>query len=158
ALGESAALADRVEERRAVDELHDVEEAPVDAAGVVEADDVRMPDLGDRLRLGEEDVGVLAGAVLGPEELDRDLAVDELVARAQDDARRSLAEDVGQLVARDRDLLGPRRLERVLDLAPLLLGDDPARDERRLERDRLALFCRTVGAVAERALELGQKN
>ena len=111
--------ADHVGEARAVDVLHDDEVRAVLLAPVVDADDVRVVQVGGGLGLAAEarDEGRVGGE-LGEEDLDRDRPVELEVAGEEHLGHAALAEAAAQLEAAvehggfghrsARTLVGPR--------------------------------------------------
>ena len=76
----------------------DVDEA-AEVAGVVDRDDVRVVDRGDRLRLADEPFAeLLAAAEVGREGLQRRLALEQLVLGLVDEAHAAAAEQPGDPV------------------------------------------------------------
>ena len=84
ALGDGAPVA----QRAAIGELHREVDLLAERADLVDDDDVRVMDLGHRLRLAEQaGLRVEAGARrLGGEQLDRDLAIEVRIVRGVHDA------------------------------------------------------------------------
>ncbi len=123
---------EHVAEVAAADELH-AEEGPLirESPEVVDGDDVGVLEPARELRLAHEARREAAVRALA-QDLDRDLAVEPLVARGVDDGRAAVAHDVAELVpglARDvgRRLLAlaarvvardAERIEDEPDLAP----------------------------------------
>ena len=95
-----AALLDQLLEVGALHVAHrDVDEALV-VAGVVDRDDVRVVDRGDRLRLADEALAeVGAAAELGRERLQRRLALEQQVLGLVDEAHAAAPEQAGDAVA-----------------------------------------------------------
>ena len=73
--GELLLAVEPVAERFALDERHDVVEEAVGLARVEQRQDVRVLEVGRGLDLGQEALGADHGGQLGPQHLDRDLAV-----------------------------------------------------------------------------------
>ena len=87
-------------ERAAVDVLHGDEVGAGVPAPVVDADDVRVAEVGGRLRLAPEaldEVGV--DGELGEQHLDRDLAVEQAVAPEEHVGHAAAPDALAQLVA-----------------------------------------------------------
>ena len=115
---EGALVRDARGERLPVGHVHGQELAPVDLAGVDDADQMRMLDRGRRSRLVQEALAVLVvGRELGLDDLQRDVVDGSLAARPVDGAHRPLAEqaldpvdaeDVARLQLGFRGSLGHR--------------------------------------------------
>ena len=99
--GRRAALhrVDRLRQRAAADELHRVVVVSADLAERVDRDDVRVVELRDRLGLALEPLDARrARAELGRQDLERDLAAERVLDRAEHDAHAAaadLVEDAG---------------------------------------------------------------
>ena len=127
-------VADQAQQGRPADERHDEEERALVAAEVVDRHDRRVIHLGDDLRLALEALLELRGQVARGDELDGDLAVEQRVARAVDDAHAAapeLPEDlvaVGELRADHRTLptAGSRGLRRGWRRSTARSSSDPA--------------------------------
>ena len=88
----------------ALDELHDDERADGVGAVVVHGDHARVVQRRGRLRLVPEAVEeVRVGAVLGPQDLDRDVALELGVAGPVDRGHAALAEQLDEAVATAED-------------------------------------------------------
>jgi hypothetical protein len=151
-------------QRRAVDELHRDEDAVPERPRVVNGDDVGMRELGDRLGLAEQPDprdGV-RGALVRPQELEGDLAIELRVvggvdlahAAAPDHVEDGVAADAGsalqrsQLVGRRPDGSGDR-------LGPRSGDDASAQGGRRVEGEREEILTR--GARDHVRLDVGDR-
>ena len=92
-------VADESQQGRPPDQRHDEEERPLVSAEIVDRDDRRVVHLGDQLRLALEALFELGRQIARRDELDGDLAVEQRVARAVDDAHAAAAELPEDLVA-----------------------------------------------------------
>jgi hypothetical protein len=90
-------------EALAADELHGDEHLGAEAADLEDGDDVGVGQAGHGLGLAEEAVVAGAGEAGGVEELEGDLAVEELVVGGINDAHAALAEAVDDGEAADLD-------------------------------------------------------
>ncbi|WAS90916.1 hypothetical protein O0S08_32405 [Nannocystis poenicansa] len=101
-----------VAQRVADDQLHRQVDAALVLAGLVDRHDVRVGQAGQRLRLAQQ-AGLCRGAGVGrAEQLERDAAPEQLVARQVDLAHAAASEHAEQRVAADprgrREALRPR--------------------------------------------------
>jgi len=96
-------VADQAQEVRAADERHHEEEGALVAAEIVDRDDRRVVHLRDDLRLPLEPLLEVSSQVGAGDELDRDLAVQERIAGAVDDAHAAAPELPEDLVAPGED-------------------------------------------------------
>jgi hypothetical protein len=140
-----------VGERAALDVLHHHERIPVVLPDLVDLDDVRVPQLGDHLTLGQQpgpDLGLGAGVRAGEDHLERDGRVQLGLPGLVHDPHAAAAEFAEDLVARDprRGRLGRRRAPR-----PRVVGRGPRLVEGPDDRvaERIELPCRRL---ARRAL------
>ena len=92
-------VADQAQQGRPADERHDEEERALVPAEVVDRHDRRVVHLGDELGLALEALLELGRQVARGDELDGDLAVEQRIARAVDDAHAAAPELPEDLVA-----------------------------------------------------------
>src|SRR5690606_10646563 len=105
-------------ERDAVDALHGEEDGALVGADLVDGDDVRVSDAGQRPRLAEQPGRAAAVVAVDAQELDRDVAIELAVVPEVDDAHAAGAEAAHDGVAPE-----PRRLGVEAEQAPAEIGE-----------------------------------
>jgi hypothetical protein len=96
------AALDRALQVHAFQQLHGDERRAVVLAQLVDGDDVRVLQARDGARLAQEALLVLRPRRLHAHDLERDVAVEGLVASAEDDPHRALADALEDAEAADR--------------------------------------------------------
>ena len=156
----------RAEVRAAHELLREVDPVAV-GADVVNRDDVRVRDAGDRLRLALEAREHLRLREVGADELERDLAVELWVIRGPHDAHAASSERLEQRESADRDAglelvrspASPWRRDRCIQLGRTRRAERELRDQPRacfaaievtLELAPLAVVDRAIDESAQR--------